>query len=61
MQPLWYRPLAVNSQGLTGSPDIVVGLLVEHSRVMDLNSLELLRISGIFIKDNNTNIGIAAH
>ena len=53
--------LAVNSQGLTGSPDIVVGLA---SGTFKGDGSQLTGVvaasAGIFIKDNNTNIGIAA-
>ena len=53
--------LAVNSQGLTGSPDIVVGLA---SGTFKGDGSQLTGVvaasAGIFVKDNNTNIGIAA-
>ena len=53
--------LAVNAQGLTGSPDIVVGLATgtfdgDGSRLTGVVAAS----SGILIKDNGTNIGIAA-
>ena len=53
--------LAVNSQGLTGSPDIVVGLA---SGTFKGDGSQLTGVvaasSGILIRDNNTPIGIAA-
>ena len=53
--------LAVNSQGLTGSPDIVVGLA---SGTFKGDGSQLTGVvaasAGIVIKDNGTNIGIAA-
>ncbi|ADO98283.1 hemagglutinin domain-containing protein [Cyanophage S-SSM6a] len=53
--------LAVNSQGLTGSPDIVVGLA---SGTFKGDGSQLTGVvaasSGILIRDNDTPIGIAA-
>ena len=53
--------LAVNSQGLTGSPDIVVGLA---SGTFKGDGSQLTGVvaasSGILIRDKNTPIGIAA-
>ena len=53
--------LAVNSQGLTGSPDIVVGLA---SGTFKGDGSQLTGVvaasSGILIRDNGTPIGIAA-
>ena len=53
--------LAVNAQGLTGSPNIVVGLATgtfkgDGSQLTGVVAAS----SGIVIKDNGTNIGIAA-
>ena len=53
--------LAVNAQGLTGSPDIVVGLATgtfdgDGSRLTGVVAAS----SGILIKDNDSSIGIAA-
>ena len=54
--------LAVNSQGLTGTPDVVVGVATATKFVGDGSEITgvVAASAGILIKDNDSSIGIAA-